>query len=138
DQLVIIASRAIPITDPFLIDKMTAIAEHNGVEPLLVVNKTDLAEGEALRALYARVGYRTILTSCETGEGIAELREALRGKLSAFTGNSGVGKSSLLNALQPGFALSVGSVSEKLGRGRHTTRHVELFETEFGAVIADT
>ena len=76
--------------------------------------------------------------SAETGEGVSELRELLIGKVSAFTGNSGVGKSSLLNALQPGIKLQVGEVSEKLGRGRHTTRHVELFQLEGGAIVADT
>lgn len=138
DQLVVIASQAIPITDPYLIDKMTAIAEHHGVEPVIVVNKTDLAEGERLRALYAGIGFHALATSAETGAGIEALRELLRGKVSALTGNSGVGKSSLLNALQPGLSLSVNAVSEKLGRGKHTTRHVELFDTDFGAVIADT
>lgn len=138
DVIVIIASRAIPVTDPFLIDKMTAIAEHNGVEPVIVFNKLDLEDPSGLRGIYERSGFRTCVTSCETGEGIAELREMLRGATAAFTGNSGVGKSSLLNALDPRFAIETGEVSEKLGRGRHTTRHVELFDTDFGAVIADT
>lgn len=138
DRLVIIASRAIPVTDVFLVDKMTAIAEHNGVEPVIVVNKNDLASGQELYELYSKIGYKTILTSAETGEGIDKLREALRGKICAFTGNSGVGKSSLLNALQPDFSIETADVSYKLGRGKHTTRHVELFETADGAVIADT
>lgn len=138
DVIVIVASRAIPVTDPYLIDKMTAIAEHNGVEPLIVFNKTDLENPSELKAVYDRAGFKTCITSCETGEGIDELKEMLRGKVAAFTGNSGVGKSSLLNALEPTFAIETGEVSEKLGRGRHTTRHVELFDTDFGAVIADT
>lgn len=138
DQLVIIASLAIPVTDPFLIDKMTAIAEHNGVEPIIVINKCDLEAGESLAEIYRSVGYKTLITSAETGEGIDELRETLCGKISALTGNSGVGKSSILNALEPDFSLAVSEVSEKLGRGRHTTRHVELFDTRDGATIADT
>ena len=138
DQLVIIASCAVPVTDVFLIDKMTAIAEHNGVEPVIIINKNDLENGKNLSSIYSKIGYKTILTSAETGEGIDEVREALRGKVSALTGNSGVGKSSILNALEPDFAIAVGEVSKKLGRGRHTTRHVELFETSDGAVIADT
>ena len=138
DIIVIVASRAIPVTDPFLIDKMTAIAEHNGVEPVIVFNKTDLENPSELKAVYDRAGFCTCLTSCETGEGIDGLKELLRGKVAAFTGNSGVGKSSLLNALDKRFAIETGEVSEKLGRGRHTTRHVELFDTDFGAVIADT
>jgi ribosome biogenesis GTPase len=138
DIIVIVASRAIPVTDPFLIDKMTTIAEHNGVEPIIVFNKTDLESPSELKAIYDRALFRTCLTSCETGEGIDELKELLRGSVAAFTGNSGVGKSSLLNALDPRFSIETGEVSEKLGRGRHTTRHVELFDTDFGAVIADT
>lgn len=138
DRLVIIASRAVPVTDVYLIDKMTAIAEHNGVEPVILINKNDLADGSELYKLYSEAGFKTILTSAETGEGIDELRELLRGGINAFTGNSGVGKSSLLNALEPRFKIQTAEVSEKLGRGKHTTRHVELFETADGAIIADT
>lgn len=76
--------------------------------------------------------------SAETGEGLEELSGAIAGKVSAFTGNSGVGKSSILNALEPSFRLQVGEVSDKLGRGRHTTRHVELFRLRSGAIVADT
>ncbi|MBQ7459985.1 MAG: ribosome small subunit-dependent GTPase A [Oscillospiraceae bacterium] len=138
DVLVIIASRAIPVTDPFLVDKMTAIAEHNGVEPVVLVNKSDLIIGSSFADIYRRAGFKTVETSAETGEGIDELRELLRGKLCAFTGNSGVGKSSLLNALDDSFSIAVSDVSLKLGRGKHTTRHVELHETKDGAIIADT
>lgn len=138
DILVIIASRAIPVTDPFLVDKMTAIAEHNGVEPIILVNKSDLIIGSSFADIYRRAGFKTVETSAETGEGVDELRELLRGKLCAFTGNSGVGKSSLLNALDESFSIAVSDVSLKLGRGKHTTRHVELHETKDGAIIADT
>lgn len=138
DILVIIASRAIPVTDPFLVDKMTAIAEHNGVEPIILVNKSDLIIGSSFADIYRRAGFKTVETSAETGEGVDELREQLRGKLCAFTGNSGVGKSSLLNALDESFSIAVSDVSLKLGRGKHTTRHVELHETKDGAIIADT
>lgn len=138
DVLVVIASRAIPVTDPFLVDKMTAIAEHNGVEPIILVNKSDLIIGSSFARIYRNAGFTAIETSAETGEGIDELKDILRGKLCAFTGNSGVGKSSLLNALDESFSLAVSDVSLKLGRGKHTTRHVELFDTKDGAVIADT
>lgn len=138
DQLVIMASCAIPVTDVFLIDKMTAIAEHNKVEPIICVNKCDLAPGNELADIYRRAGYHVVMTSAATGEGVSELESLLSGKVSAFTGNSGVGKSSILNALDPDFKIDVGEVSEKLGRGRHTTRHIELFTTKSGAVIADT
>ena len=138
DQLVIIASEAIPVTDPFLIDRVAAIAEGRDCDCIICINKCDLASGNELAAIYQAAGFRTIQVSAETGEGIETLREAIAGKLSAFTGNSGVGKSSILNALEPGVVIATGEVSEKLGRGRHTTRHVELFRLSFGAVVADT
>ncbi|MBQ4320842.1 MAG: ribosome small subunit-dependent GTPase A [Oscillospiraceae bacterium] len=136
--MVIFASLVNPITDPFLIDRMAAVAEDRNCEPVICINKADLHPGDALYDLYTKAGFRTIRTSAVTGLGIEELREAIAGKIVAFTGNSGVGKSSVLNALEPGFTLKVGEVSEKLGRGRHTTRHVELFTLSCGAKIADT
>lgn len=138
DQLVIIASEAIPVTDPFLIDRVAAIAEGRDCDCIICINKCDLASGNELAAIYQAAGFRTIQVSAETGKGIETLREAITGKVSAFTGNSGVGKSSILNALEPGVVIATGEVSEKLGRGRHTTRHVELFRLSFGAVVADT
>ena len=137
DQMVIIASGAIPVTDPFLIDRMAAMAEWKGCEVLICFNKCDLERAEELAALYRETGFPTLQVSAETGDGITELAAAIVGKVSAFTGNSGVGKSSILNALQPEFGLQVGEVSEKLGRGRHTTRHVELFPVA-GGLVADT
>ena len=137
DQMVLIASGAVPVTDPFLIDRMAAMAEWKGCQVLVCFNKCDLDRAEKLAAVYRKAGYPTLQISAETGDGIPELSAAIAGKVSAFTGNSGVGKSSILNALQPGFSLAVGEVSEKLGRGRHTTRHVELF-TVCGGLVADT
>ena len=138
DLLVLLASCAIPQTEPFLIDRVLAIAGQQGVEPLICVNKNDLEPGEGLAGIYRRAGFRAVVTSAETGEGIDELRAAISGKLSAFTGNSGVGKSSILNALCPELKLAVGEVSEKLGRGRHTTRHIELYCLGNGTFVADT
>lgn len=138
EQMVIIVSEAIPITDPFLIDRVAALAEMNHCEPIVVVNKCDLADGESLYDIYRKVGYRTIRTSALTGEGVQELKETLENKVSVLTGNSGVGKSSLLNAMDPTVQIPTGEVSEKLGRGRHTTRHVELFRLGGNAIIADT
>ena len=138
DLLVLLASCAIPQTEPFLIDRVLAIAGQQGVEPLICVNKNDLESGEGLAGIYRRAGFRVIVTSAETGEGIDELRAAISGKLSAFTGNSGVGKSSILNALCSELKLPVGEVSEKLGRGRHTTRHIELYCLGNGTFVADT
>ena len=138
DQLVLVVSQALPVTDPFLIDRITVIAAMRGCACVVCVNKCDLDPGEELWGIYSRAGFPTVRVSAATGEGMEALRRLLDGKVSAFTGNSGVGKSSILNALHPGFALQTGQVSEKLGRGRHTTRHVELFALEGGALIADT
>jgi ribosome biogenesis GTPase / thiamine phosphate phosphatase len=138
DQLVIIASKAIPETDPFLIDRVVTIAEGNHCDSIICVNKCDLKPGDELAEIYRSAGFQTVMLSAETGEGVDQLREIIAGKVCAFTGNSGVGKSSILNALEPDFALSVGEVSKSLGRGRHTTRHVELFRLSCGALAADT
>ena len=137
DQLVIIASGAVPVTDPFLVDRLAALAESKACEPILCVNKWDLVPAEGLFRIYREAGFHTLKVSAVTGQGIEELRALLAGKVSAFTGNSGVGKSSILNALEPSFGLATGEISEKLGRGRHTTRHVELFPVS-GGLIADT
>ena len=125
DQLVVIASGAIPKTDPFLIDRVA-------------LNKCDLNSADDLYGIYTAAGFPTVRVSAETGEGIGELLPLISGKLSAFTGNSGVGKSSILNALGPEFHLQVGDVSQALGRGRHTTRHVELYHLSCGADVVDS
>lgn len=138
EQLVLIASGALPVTDPFLIDRMTALAECKGCEPILVFNKWDLVPAERLTELYRQAGFCVIPCSAKTGMGVKQLRLALEGKISVFTGNSGVGKSSILNALDASCAIPTGEVSEKLGRGRHTTRHVELFRLPGDAYVADT
>ena len=138
DALVIFAANVNPVTEPFLIDRVTAIAGNKGVECILCVNKTDLDAAEKLRSIYTHAGFRVIPTSAETGAGVETLRQALQGKLTAFTGNSGVGKSSILNRLCPRLALPTGEVSEKLGRGRHTTRHVELFTLDSETFVMDT
>ena len=138
DQLVIIGSGAIPRTDPFLIDRVAAIAALKGCEAIILLNKCDLDRADDLYDLYRAAGFQTLRVSAETGEGLEELKLLIAGKLSAFTGNSGVGKSSILNALDPAFDLKVGEISEALGRGRHTTRHVELFKLSCGAEIVDS
>lgn len=138
DALVILASGANPVTDPFLIDRVAAIAGDRGVPVILCVNKTDLNSAEELIGIYRRAGFCVIPTSAETGEGVDELREAICGKTVAFTGNSGVGKSSILNCLDARLGIKTGEVSEKLGRGRHTTRHVELFSLGEDTYVIDT
>lgn len=138
DMLVIIASAAVPVTDRFLIDRMTAIAELKGSEPVICINKCDIKRDGELYGTYRDAGFTVIEASAETGEGMDKLRSVIEGKLCAFTGNSGVGKSSILNCLEPSFGIRTGQISNKLGRGRHTTRHVELFEISGGTLIADT
>ena len=138
DVLVVFAANVNPVTEPFLIDRVAAIAGDQDVEVILCVNKCDLDPALDLIRIYNHAGFRVIPTSAETGEGVEELRNLIRGKLVAFTGNSGVGKSSILNRLCPSLALPTGEVSEKLGRGRHTTRHVELYDLGEGTYVADT
>lgn len=138
DQLVILASAAIPVTEPYLIDRIASIAALKGCQVLLCLNKCDLDSADELYDIYSRSAIPVLRVSAVTGQGLDALRKAIRGKLSAFTGNSGVGKSSVLNALLPSLALPVGEVSKALGRGRHTTRHVELFSLGEDTYIIDT
>jgi ribosome biogenesis GTPase len=138
DALVVFAANVNPVTEPFLIDRVAAIAGDREVPVILCVNKCDLDPAVDLIKIYRHAGFSVIQASAETGEGVEELRELIRGKLVAFTGNSGVGKSSMLNCLCPDLALPTGEVSEKLGRGRHTTRHVELYDLGEGTYVADT
>ena len=138
DALVVFAANVNPVTEPFLIDRVAAIAGDREVPVYLCVNKCDLDPAVDLIKIYRHAGFPVIQASAETGEGVEELRQLIRGKLTAFTGNSGVGKSSMLNALCPELDLPTGEVSEKLGRGRHTTRHVELYSLGEDTFVADT
>ena len=138
DALVVFAANVNPVTEPFLIDRVAAIAGDQEVPVYLCVNKCDLDPALDLVRIYTNAGFPVICTSAETGEGVEQLRQLLTGKLVAFTGNSGVGKSSILNRLCPELALPTGEVSEKLGRGRHTTRHVELYSLGNDTYVADT
>ena len=138
DVLVVFAANVNPITEPFLIDRVAAIAGDQEVQVVVCVNKCDLDPGMDLMRIYRNAGFLVFPTSAETGEGVHALRDFLQGKLAAFTGNSGVGKSSVLNRLCPELELATGEVSEKLGRGRHTTRHVELYQLDAETYVADT
>lgn len=138
DALVVFAANVNPITEPYLIDRVAAIAGDQEVPVYLCVNKCDLDPAEELVRIYRKAGFSVICTSAESGEGVEELRSLIQGKLTAFTGNSGVGKSSILNRLCPQLELPTGEVSEKLGRGRHTTRHVQLYSLGDGTYVADT
>ncbi len=138
DAMVFIAANTNPVTDPFLVDRVSVIAAEAGCSLIVCVNKADIDQGEGLYNIYSAAGFTVIRTSAETGEGMTELMDAVRGKICAFTGNSGVGKSSILNRLLPEANIPTGEVSEKLGRGRHTTRHVELYSLGGGTYVADT
>ena len=138
DALVVFAANVNPVTEPFLIDRVAAIAGDQEVPVYICINKCDLDPALDLERIYCRAGFQVICTSAETGEGVEQLRQLIAGKLTAFTGNSGVGKSSILNRLCPELKLSTGEVSEKLGRGRHTTRHVELYRLGEDTYVADT
>ncbi len=138
DALVVFAANVNPVTEPYLIDRVAAIAGDQNVPVILCVNKCDLDPAADLIRIYDHAGFTVISTSAETGEGVEALRDRIQGKLVAFTGNSGVGKSSILNRLAPELNLATGAVSEKLGRGRHTTRHVELYALGEDTYVADT
>ena len=138
DALVFVAANVNPVTDPYLIDRISVIAEEAACELIICINKSDLDPGDRLFEIFRKTGYPVLRTSAENGEGLDRLRDFLRGKISAFTGNSGVGKSSILNALLPEAKIETAAVSEKLGRGKHTTRHVQLYALGEDTYIADT
>ena len=137
DRLFIVSSALSPKPNLFVIDKLTAFAVYHGIEPVIVFTKTDLADVSAYASIYRKAGFPVVCCSSETGEGIASLSDFFTQGVYAFTGNSGVGKSSLLNVLIPGLGLETNEISVKLGRGKHTTRSVRLYHYR-DALIADT
>lgn len=138
DKLFIVSSYKKPAPNAYIIDKLTALAEYKEIEPIIVFNKCDIGGFEDWERIYKTAGYKVFTVSAESGEGIELLKKELKNFVSAFTGNSGVGKSSILNALFGEMKLETGTVSDKLGRGRHTTRHTELFALPEGGFVADT
>ena len=138
DQLIVVTSVCDPSPNTLLIDEAIAAAEDKEIEPVVVVSKTDLESGEWLRDIYEKAGIPFFAVSSVTDEGIEAVKSLLKGKVTAFTGNSGVGKSSLLNRIDPRLALETGEISQKLGRGRHTTRKVELLKLGNDTYVADT
>ncbi len=138
DQLIIVVSICDPAPNTLIIDNLIAIAEYKNIEPIIVITKCDLANTDEIYNIYNKTGFTTIIASSITGQGINEIKNIMSGKISAFTGNSGVGKSSLLNLINPDLNLETNDISKKLGRGRHTTRQVELYKINNGGYIADT
>jgi ribosome biogenesis GTPase len=141
DQALIVISAAEPPLKPGVIDRFLVSAERGGVAAIVCINKLDLADAVALQpisGIYGQLGYDVVLTSARTGAGLARLRALLRGRTTVVAGQSGVGKSSLLNAIQPGLARPVGAVSEESRKGRHTTRVAELLPLSVGGWIIDT
>ncbi len=137
DKLFVLASTCEPVPSTLVIDKMTAIAQSKGIECAIVFTKEDLKQDDGLAEIYRKSGFETYTVSAASGQGLNEIRGAISGNICVFCGNSGVGKSTLLNALIPELKLETGKISEKLGRGRHTTRSVELFKVGNG-YVADT
>ncbi|HZG15662.1 MAG TPA: ribosome small subunit-dependent GTPase A [Candidatus Bathyarchaeia archaeon] len=141
DQAILVFSMQEPGFSPLLLDKFLVHTEHAGIDAVIVLSKADLVSEEEVGAVidrYEKVGYRVLPTSKRDLRGIEQLRQELRDAISVFAGQSGVGKSSLINLLFPDMQLQTGDVSQKLGRGRHTTRHVELIPLPEGGYVADT
>ncbi len=138
DRLYIISSFENPAPNTLIIDKLICSSEAKGIEPVIVFNKSDMGSFEHYERIYKSAGFETHTVSCVTGEGIERLYRSFGDGISVLTGNSGVGKSSLINRMFPDYNLKTGEISEKLGRGRHTTRHSELFANGQGGYICDT
>ena len=141
DQLVILAAVYDPLPDLRLIDRLTVFAKWNQITPVIVFNKCDLVsedEQQKLVDVYKASGFPVYMCSTVTGQGIADIKAVLHGKMSVLAGNSGVGKTSLMNAISDKWELATGEISDKSKRGKHTTRHVELFQMDKDTLIADT
>lgn len=138
DQLIFVVSVCEPSPNLLLLDKFIAIAEYKNIKPIVVLTKVDLDKHEDIFSVYKNAGIDVVVIDYRNGEGIETLKEMLGGKISAFTGNSGAGKSTLLNAIDSRFDIRTGEISKKLGRGRHTTRHAQLYRLDNGGYIADT
>lgn len=135
DNLLIVSSMVTPAPNLYIIDKLSVVCQKNKIEPIMVFNKTDVKSGEQLAQIYKKAGFNSFCVSAKTGEGIEQIEHFLKDKTTVLTGNSGAGKSSILNRLNSDLNLQTGEVSQKLGRGRHTTRQCEIFEICGGEVV---
>lgn len=138
DAIAIVASKAPPCTDTYFIDRIAAMSAYNGIEVCIVINKCDEDLGDELYKIYKNTDAHVFRLSARNGDGVSEFREYLGGKMTALTGNSGVGKSTLINSISPELCLETGEINTKIGRGRHTTRLVELIKLSENTWIADT
>jgi ribosome biogenesis GTPase len=141
DRLIVVASAGLPELNPRLIDRVIVAGENGKLECVVCINKMDLAPREKIEPLvahYPAIGYRLVFTSAVSGEGLDEFREILKDKSSVIAGQSGVGKSTLLNAIQPGLRLTTREVSEATGKGKHVTAFVQLIPLDFGGYVVDT
>ena len=137
ELMILVVSTVEPVPNYLVIDKMCAIARHKGVDVAVVVTKSDVAEAQQVYDVYTKAGYPVFCTGEDDAGQLAALRKLMKGRLCAFSGNSGVGKSTLLNKLFPDLQLETGRISKKLGRGKHTTRQVEIFDMG-DCMVADT
>jgi len=137
DTLVIVSSVKEPVPSTLVIDRLTAIAVSKNIKPCVVFSKSDLGDTKELEEIYKKAGLDVCSVCCKTGEGVEKVKEMIKGGITVFTGNTGVGKSSLLNCIDSRFSIETGEVSSKLGRGRHTTRDVTLHKVN-DFYVADT
>lgn len=140
-QAVVVMSAKDPSLNLWLLDRFLVLSEEQNLNVVIVINKIDLDNSsfvEDIYKIYTDIGYKVILSSCKLNRGIHELKEALKDEITVFAGPSGVGKSSVLNEIQPNLKLETSEISKKTKRGRHTTRHVELIELEIGGYVLDT
>lgn len=141
EQVLIVFAARNPDPDPVLLDRILVQVQFNGIKPVICFNKIDLADLDKIKELadnYAQAGFATIICSAKLGQDVESVRKVLADKITVLAGPSGAGKSTLLNQVQPGLGLKTGEVSTKIGRGKHTTRHVELLSLNFGGLVADT
>ncbi len=138
DQLIFIVSTCSPSPNYLILDKFITIAEYKGITPVVVITKTDLGDGSEIKEIYRNIGIDVFEINYSNPETVETVKGLLKGKVSAFTGNSGAGKSTLLNAVDSNLNIPTAEISKKLGRGKHTTRHAQLYKLSDGGYIADT